>query len=48
VAGIDAPSELPLRYELSPPTTTRYLRLRLLSNDEVFYWSIAELAVYGR
>lgn len=48
VAGIEAPSELPLRYELSPPTTTRYLRLRLLSNDETFYWSIAELTVYGR
>jgi hypothetical protein len=48
LAGIDAPSELPLRYELSPPATTRYLRLRLLSNDETFYWSIAELAVYGR
>jgi hypothetical protein len=48
LAGIDAPSELPLRYELSPPATTRYLRLRLLSNDETFYWSIAEMKVYGR
>jgi len=46
--GIKQPSEMPLRYELSPPTTTRYLRLRLLSNDETYYWSIAELAVYGR
>jgi hypothetical protein len=45
--GIKQPSEMPLRYELSPATTTRYLRLRLLSNDETYYWSIAELAVYG-
>jgi hypothetical protein len=48
VAGITAPVELPVRYDLSPPPTTRYLRLRLLSNDETYYWSIAELKVYGR
>jgi hypothetical protein len=44
--AIDSPSEVPLRYEL-PETRARDLRLRLLSNDETYYWSIAELKVYG-
>ncbi len=44
--AFDAPSDVPLRYAL-PPTTSRYLRLRLLSNDEHYYWSVAELKVLG-
>jgi hypothetical protein len=44
--ALEEPSVVPLRFAL-PPTTSRYLRLRLLSNDETYYWTIAELKVYG-
>ena len=44
--AFEAPSDVPLRYEL-PQTMTRYLRLRLISNDENYYWSVAELKVLG-
>jgi hypothetical protein len=35
-----------MRYEW-PQTPARHLRLRLLANDETYYWSIAELVVRG-
>ena len=43
--AVESPSEVPVRYVL-PQTRARYIRMRLLSNDEVYYWSIAELKVY--
>jgi hypothetical protein len=44
--AFEAPRDVPLRYEL-PRTPARYLRLRLLANDETYYWSVAELKVLG-
>jgi hypothetical protein len=43
--AVEFPSEVPVRYVL-PQTKARYIRMRLLSNDEVYYWSIAELKAY--
>jgi len=37
-----------VRYTLPALTRARYIRMRLLSNDEIYYWSIAELKVYGK
>jgi hypothetical protein len=46
VAAFETPREVPLRFEIGS-TPARYLRLTLLSNDEIYYWSIAELKVLG-
>lgn len=46
VAAFKAPIDVPLRYEIAS-TPARYLRLRLLANDETYYWSVAELKVLG-
>ena len=46
VGAFEAPSDVPLNYAL-PPTSARYLRLRLLANDETYYWSVAEMRVLG-
>ena len=46
VGAFEAPSDVPLTYEFAADTA-RYLRLRLLANDETYYWSIAELKVLG-
>jgi len=47
VGAFQAPRELPLTFEVAE-TRARFMRLRLLSNDPVYYWSIAELKVLGR
>jgi hypothetical protein len=47
VGLFEAPREVPLTVEFAA-TRARYVRLRLLSNDPVYYWSIAELTVLGR
>lgn len=46
VAAFETPREVPVRFQVAP-TPARYLRLMLLSNDEIYYWSIAELKVLG-
>jgi hypothetical protein len=40
------PREVPLAFPL-PAVAARFLRLRQLGQDPVFYWSIFELAVFG-
>jgi hypothetical protein len=45
--AIKAPMDVPLRYDLGA-NSARYLRLRLLANDETYFWSIAELKILGR
>jgi hypothetical protein len=48
VAGaLEDPQRLPIRVRFAP-VQARYLRLRQLGEDPVFYWSVAELAVFGR
>lgn len=46
VAASSDPSDVPLRYELGGARARR-LRMRLLSTDETYYWSIAEMKVLG-
>jgi hypothetical protein len=41
------PVEMPLTFAL-PHVPARWLRLRQLGHDPVFYWSIFELSVFGR
>jgi hypothetical protein len=47
VGAFVSPKDVPLTFEF-PPVTARYLRLRTLTNDETYYWSVAELKVLGR
>ena len=46
VAAVDSPLDVPLRYRF-PPTAARLLRMRLTRNDDMYYWSIAEIKVLG-
>ncbi len=46
-AAVRDPRELPLTFPL-PHVRTRWIRLRQLGRDPVFYWSIYELHVLGR
>jgi hypothetical protein len=46
VAAFEAPRDVPLRYRFAP-TPARTLRMRLTKNDDVYYWSIAEVRVLG-
>jgi hypothetical protein len=46
VGALQSPKDVPLTFEFAP-VQTRYLRLRLLANDEKYYWSVAELKVLG-
>jgi hypothetical protein len=45
-AALEAPLTVPLRFPLSG-RSSRYIRLRQTEQDRTWYWSIAELAVYG-
>jgi hypothetical protein len=44
--ALEAPRDVPLTFRFAP-VRTRSLRLRLLANDETYYWSVAELKVFG-
>jgi hypothetical protein len=44
--AIESPKDVPVTLAF-PPVKARYVRLRLLSNDEKYYWSVAELRVLG-
>jgi hypothetical protein len=45
--ALTSPMDVPLTYDLGG-NSARYVRLRLLANDETYFWSIAELKVLGR
>jgi hypothetical protein len=47
VAGFDPTGKTPMQYRF-PAAEARIVRMRLLSNDDIYYWSIAELKVVGR
>jgi hypothetical protein len=46
VAAFEAPRDVPLRYRFAP-TPARSLRMKLTKNDDIYYWSIAEIRVLG-
>ena len=46
MAALEMPRTVPLRFPLGP-RRPGYIRLRQTGADPVFYWSIAELKVYG-
>ena len=46
VAALEAPHTVPLRIPLGD-RALRYIRMRQTGADRVYYWSIAELGVYG-
>jgi hypothetical protein len=46
VAAFEAPRDMPLTFRFAP-VQTRYLRLRLEANDDIYCWSVAELKVFG-
>jgi hypothetical protein len=45
ISALEMPRTVPLRFPLNRPA--RHLRMRQTGADPVFYWSIAELHVYG-
>lgn len=45
-AAVDDPRRLPMRIACQP-FDARYVRLRQLGSDPVFYWTVAELLVFG-
>jgi F5/8 type C domain-containing protein len=45
-SAIEEPLNIPLRFPF-PSRPARYVRLRQTGADDVYYWSIAELRVYG-
>jgi hypothetical protein len=45
-AALERPLDIPLRFPLERGPA-RYVRLRQTGTEDVFYWSIAELRVYG-
>ena len=45
ISALETPRTVPLRFPLN--RTARHIRLRQTDADPVFYWSIAELHVYG-
>ncbi len=46
VGAFQDPANVPLTYPLAG-TRARFLKLRLLANDETYYWSVAEMKVRG-
>jgi hypothetical protein len=47
VAAVRRPADVPMAFAL-PHVPARLIRLRQLGQDPVFYWTIFELAVFGR
>jgi hypothetical protein len=45
-AALEQPLEIPLRFPFEP-RPGRYIRLRQVGSDPIYYWSIAELKVIG-
>jgi hypothetical protein len=46
-AALEQPLTLPIR-SVFDPRPARYVRLRQTGTDEIYYWSIAELRVFGQ
>lgn len=46
IAAFDPAGNVPMKYRF-PPTPARIVRMRLAANDDIYYWSIAELKVVG-
>jgi hypothetical protein len=46
-AALEQPLDIPLRFPFEP-RPARYVRLRQTGTDDTYYWSIAELRVYGQ
>jgi hypothetical protein len=47
VGALRDPAVVPLTYDLSS-VNARYLRLWLTQNDDTYYWSVAEMQVFGQ
>jgi hypothetical protein len=47
VSALSTRGTVPMRYRFEPARAS-ILRLRLLGNDEIYYWSIAEIKIIGR
>ena len=47
IAAVRRPADVPLAFAL-PHVPARWLRLRQLGQDPVFYWTIFELTIFGR
>ena len=46
-AALEQPLDVPLRFPFEP-RQGRFIRLRQTGRERIYYWSIAELSVYGR
>jgi hypothetical protein len=46
-AALEEPLTIPLRFPFDP-RAARYVRMRQTGRDRIYYWSIAELRIYGR
>jgi hypothetical protein len=46
LAGLEDPLLMPLRFAIGP-APARFVRLRQTANDPVYYWTIAELRLFG-
>jgi hypothetical protein len=46
IGSVEAPRDVPLRYDLAGERA-RYLRLQLTDDEDVYYWSIAEMRALG-
>jgi hypothetical protein len=46
IAAVDITASTPMRYRFSP-TPARIIRLRLTAGDDIYYWSIAEISIFG-
>ena len=46
-AAFDVDRRVPMSYSVEP-VAARIVRMRLAENDEIYYWSIAELRIVGR
>jgi len=47
MGAFESPKDVALTFPFPVGLMARYIRLRTLANDETYYWSIAELKVWG-
>jgi hypothetical protein len=45
ISALETPRTVPLRFPVNRPA--RHIRMRQIGADPVFYWTIAELHIYG-
>jgi hypothetical protein len=46
IASFDTRGSVPMRYRFEP-TPARVVRMRLTADDEIYFWSIAEMKIVG-